>query len=196
MGLRSPSSEPPVNTGYVKLPRRSRISSLSYPVDRTEEHTSDMSDTDQSTITSWSGSTFLSSNSGSDPAKAPLKTVPEIRASSQQMKGPPLTKSSAAGGVSPFARALAKMENAGLRIVAARLSEEWESIDHNDESYGEIMFEKRLWALIAYQWLMNGKQLQSPTHETLIGSRVSDCRRIMHLHGSRGEYCKVGRIQS
>ncbi|KAH7070986.1 hypothetical protein FB567DRAFT_539064 [Paraphoma chrysanthemicola] len=83
----------------------------------------------------------------------------------------------------PFARALAKMEGAGARIIAARLSEEWEGLE-DDESYQEVVFEKRLWALTAYQRLTQNKQLQSPAHELLSGSRPADQRRILHLHGS------------
>jgi hypothetical protein len=86
---------------------------------------------------------------------------------------------------SPFSRALAKMEGAGARIITARLSEEWEGLD-DDESYQEVVFEKRLWALTAYQRLTQNKQLQSPAHELLGSSRPADQRRILHLHGSLG----------
>ena len=85
----------------------------------------------------------------------------------------------------PFARALAKMENASARIIAARLGENWERLD-DDESYQEVLFEKRLWALTAYQRLTQNKQLQTPAHEILSGSRLADQRRILHLHGSLG----------
>lgn len=88
----------------------------------------------------------------------------------------------------PFARALAKMENAGARIISARLEEEWGSLDDDDESHQEIVFEKRLWALTAYQRLTQNKHLQSPAHEILSGSRLADQRRILHLHGSLGMY--------
>jgi len=87
----------------------------------------------------------------------------------------------------PFARALAKMESAGARIIAARLSEEWEGLD-DDESYQEVIFEKRLWALTAYQRLTQNKHLQSPAHELLSNSRPADQRRILHLHGSLGKH--------
>jgi hypothetical protein len=83
-------------------------------------------------------------------------------------------------GQGPFARALAKMESAGARIIATRLSEEWEGLD-------EVIFEKRLWALTAYQRLTQNKQLQSPAHELLSSSRPADQRRILHLHGSLGK---------
>lgn len=85
----------------------------------------------------------------------------------------------------PFNRALAKMESAGARIIATRLSEEWDGLD-DDESYQEVVFEKRLWALTAYQRLTQNKQLQSPAHEQLSNSRPQDQRRILHLHGSLG----------
>lgn len=86
---------------------------------------------------------------------------------------------------SPFGRALAKMESAGPRIITARLSEEWEGLE-DDESYQEVMFEKRLWALTAYQRLTQNKQIQSPAHEILTASRPADQRRILLLHGSLG----------
>jgi hypothetical protein len=95
------------------------------------------------------------------------------------------TTKSAASAQSPFTRALAKMESAGARIIAARLGEEWEGLD-DDESYQEVVFEKRLWALTAYQRLTHNKQLQSPAHELLSASRPSDQRRILHLNGSLG----------
>jgi hypothetical protein len=89
-------------------------------------------------------------------------------------------------GQGPFARALAKMESAGARIIATRLSEEWEGLD-DDESYQEVIFAQRLWALTAYQRLTQNKQLQSPAHELLSSSRPADQRRILHLHGSLGK---------
>jgi hypothetical protein len=87
----------------------------------------------------------------------------------------------------PFARALAKMESAGPRIMSARLEEQWEGLE-DDESYQEVAFEKRLWALTAYQRLIQNKQLQSPAHELLSNSRPADQRRILHLYGSLGTY--------
>jgi len=79
---------------------------------------------------------------------------------------------------------MAKMESAGARIISARLDEEWDGLD--DESHQEVVFEKRLWALTAYQYLTPSKHLQSPAHEILSGSRLADQRRILHLHGSLG----------
>ena len=88
---------------------------------------------------------------------------------------------------SPFARALAKMESASARIISARLSEEWEGLN-DDESYQEVVFEKRLWALTAYQRLTQNKPLQSPAHELLSSSRPADQRRILQIHGSLGTF--------
>jgi len=85
----------------------------------------------------------------------------------------------------PFTRALAKMENAGTRIMSARLSEEWDGLD-DDESFQEIMFEQRLWALTAYQRLTQNKPLQSPAHELLSNSQPADQRRVLQIHGSLG----------
>lgn len=92
---------------------------------------------------------------------------------------------SSKAAVSPFARALAKIESAGTRIVSARLSEEWEGLD-DDESLQEIVFEKRLWALTAYQRLTQNKSLQSPVHELLINARPGEQRRVLQIHGSIG----------
>lgn len=89
---------------------------------------------------------------------------------------------------SPFARTLTKMENAGTHIISARLYEQWNSLDSDNDSYQEVLFEKHLWALTAYQKLTQGKQLQSPIHEILITSRLADRRRILNLHGSLGKY--------
>ncbi|KAF3047610.1 hypothetical protein E8E12_010821 [Didymella heteroderae] len=102
----------------------------------------------------------------------------ESRTGSRMSDGP----SKAAQG--PFARALGKMESAGARIVSARLSEEWEGLDDDDESLQEVVFEKRLWALTAYQRLTQNKQLQSPAHDLLANSRPAEQRRVLHLHGN------------
>lgn len=77
------------------------------------------------------------------------------------------------------------MESASTRIMSARLSEEWEGLD-DDESFQEIMFEKRLWALTAYLRLTQHKSLQSPAHELLIKARPGEQRRVLQLHGSIG----------
>jgi hypothetical protein len=89
---------------------------------------------------------------------------------------------------SPFARTLAKMDNAGTRIISARLNEQWNSLDTDNDSYQEVIFEKRLWGITAYQKLTQGKQLQSPIHEILITNRQADRRRILNFHGSLGKY--------
>jgi hypothetical protein len=98
-----------------------------------------------------------------------------------------MSDNAAKAAQAPFGRALAKMENAGPRIIAARLSEEWDGLE-DDESYQEVTFEKRLWALTAYQRLTQNKQLQSPAHDILSNSRAADQRRILHLNGSLGMY--------
>lgn len=102
----------------------------------------------------------------------------ESRTGSRMSDGP----AKAAQG--PFARALGKMEAAGARIISARLSEEWEGLDDDDESLQEVVFEKRLWALTAYQRLTQNKQLQSPAHDVLANSRPAEQRRVLHLHGN------------
>ncbi|KAF2835691.1 hypothetical protein M501DRAFT_941400 [Patellaria atrata CBS 101060] len=85
---------------------------------------------------------------------------------------------------SPFERALYKMQHAGNKITCRRLSEEWDDL-HDEQSFQEIQFEKRLWALTAYQWFTNGKQLQSPLHEILTEGRTAG--RVLHLHGSQAD---------
>lgn len=105
------------------------------------------------------------------------------RTGTRQEDRPDETAAKTAQG--PFGRALAKMESAGARIIAARLSEEWDGLD-DDESYQEVIFEQRLWALTAYQRLTQNKQLQSPAHELLSNSQPEDQRRILQLHGSLG----------
>ncbi len=86
-----------------------------------------------------------------------------------------------------FTRALAKLENASPRIIAARLGEDWGRLE-DDESQREIVFEQRLWALTAYQRLTQNRQLQMPAHDVLSRSTTMDQRRILHLHGSLGMY--------
>jgi len=87
-----------------------------------------------------------------------------------------------------FLKTLSKMENAGLKIMCKRLSEEWDWAD--ESQLEEIAFEKRIWATVASQWLTFGKQLQSPGHELLSGSTKDDTRRVLHLHGPAGMYSK------
>jgi hypothetical protein len=82
------------------------------------------------------------------------------------------------------------MENASARIISTRLSEEWEGLD-DDESYQEVMFEKRLWALTAYHRLTQNKALQSPAHELLSNSRPADQARILQVNGSIGEFLRA-----
>lgn len=88
---------------------------------------------------------------------------------------------------SPFVRAVAKMESASARIISARLSEEWDGLK-DDQGHQEIIFEKRLWALIAYQRLTQNKQLQSPAHDILSSSRPADQRRLLLLNGPLGKW--------
>lgn len=166
------------------------------PVDFYDDLESEISDSEQTAVSytdSWSAQSTVTKM---DSIRAPpvkhsnqLGTVFEVRSKSRETlehEAPPRSHPPVAQQ-SPFARALSKMENAGLRIIATRLSEQWALFDDDEESYQEIMFEKRLWGLTAYQWLMNGKQLQSPSHEMLLASRAADCRRILHLHGSLGK---------
>ncbi|KAF2757014.1 hypothetical protein EJ05DRAFT_477235 [Pseudovirgaria hyperparasitica] len=83
---------------------------------------------------------------------------------------------------SSVSRTLSRMETAGLKIIATRLSEEWD-FDRYHKDYHEIEFEKKLWALTAYSWLTQGKQIQSPTHELLLSSGRSEGRKILLVNG-------------
>jgi SAM-dependent methyltransferase len=83
---------------------------------------------------------------------------------------------------------MSKIKKAGPQIVATRLNEEWEE-ESDEETNQEMMFEKRLWALNAYEWLTQGKQLQSPMHEHLSASLTHEGVRVLHVHGPIG-ICK------
>ncbi|EWC45981.1 hypothetical protein DRE_04774 [Drechslerella stenobrocha 248] len=79
---------------------------------------------------------------------------------------------------SPFLSELRSMEGSGLRAICDNLCEE------QDELHDPVQFfERRLWALSAFQWLTFGKQLQSPAHETLVHARPEDGKKVLHLHG-------------
>ena len=83
--------------------------------------------------------------------------------------------------------ALMRMESRGLKIMLKRLSENLnEEFGENTEGLKEALFEQKLWALMARQWLTQGKQLQCPAHGTLVASKPEDARRILNLHGSTG----------
>ncbi|KAF2124061.1 hypothetical protein P153DRAFT_391097 [Dothidotthia symphoricarpi CBS 119687] len=123
-------------------------------------------------------------NAHADPRYSSNVMLEPVERESRSRSGSSMAERGAKPPQGPFARALAKMESAGPRIISARLNEEWEGLDDDDESHQEIAFEKRLWALTAYQRLTQNKHLQSPAHEILSGSRLADQRRILHLHGS------------
>ncbi|KAF3102709.1 hypothetical protein TWF569_002566 [Orbilia oligospora] len=142
------------------------------------------------------------SNSGNTPTTAGLpsydtlgyshhlpidsKPPPSMRSASRSMseKAPP-----SAHGRSSFHAALQKMENAGLKIMFKRLSEDWgnSAQDSDNTMLQEIAFEQRLWALVAAEWLTFGKSLQSDAHEYLLDAHITDGRRLLHLHGSAAD---------
>ncbi|KAK6340830.1 hypothetical protein TWF696_009148 [Orbilia brochopaga] len=106
---------------------------------------------------------------GSDHYKAPGPSVPTA-------------------GRSSFQAALQKMENAGLKIMFKRLSEDWGTAQEFDNvMLEEVAFEQRIWALVAAEWLTFGKSLQSDAHEFLLDAHVTDGRRLLHLHGSAAD---------
>ncbi|KAK6350876.1 hypothetical protein TWF718_004058 [Orbilia javanica] len=114
------------------------------------------------------------------------KPSPSTRSASRSTseKPPP-----SAHGRSSFQAALQKMENAGLKIMFKRLSEDWGSgaQDSDNAMLQEVAFEQRLWALVAAEWLTFGKSLQSDAHEYLLDAHITDGRRLLHLHGSAAD---------
>ncbi|KAK6361881.1 hypothetical protein TWF730_005593 [Orbilia blumenaviensis] len=114
------------------------------------------------------------------------KPPSSMRSASRSMseKAPPSIH-----GRSSFQAALQKMENAGLKIMFKRLSEDWGSgaQDSDNAMLQEVAFEQRLWALVAAEWLTFGKSLQSDAHEYLLDAHVTDGRRLLHLHGSAAD---------
>lgn len=114
------------------------------------------------------------------------KPPPSMRSASRSMseKAPP-----SAHGRSSFQAALQRMENAGLKIMFKRLSEDWGSgaQDSDNAMLQEVAFEQRLWALVAAEWLTFGKSLQSDAHEYLLDAHITDGRRLLHLHGSAAD---------
>ncbi|PSN70730.1 hypothetical protein BS50DRAFT_545644 [Corynespora cassiicola Philippines] len=178
---------PPVGPGSPQDDRKSQYSAFSHGSFRTATTSSDR--------TTVSGRSVFSSKSAFSEALTEESFEDHRSAYGSNVRLEPVERGSRTGTASrqgdnaakaalaPFNRALAKMENAGSRIISARLSEEWEGLD-DDESFEEVIFEKRLWALTAYQRLTQNKHLQSPAHELLAHSRPADQRRILNLHGS------------
>lgn len=152
--------------------------------------------TTSSDRTTLSGRSVFSNNSQYDSALSEKSCDDSRLGSSMQFETvarvSQQSDNTAKASLGAFRRALAKMESAGARIIAARLSEEWDGLD-DDESYREVAFEKHLWALTAYQRLTQNKQLQSHAHEELNNSRPEDQRRILHLHGSLGTLQRISK---
>ncbi|EWC46192.1 hypothetical protein DRE_04570 [Drechslerella stenobrocha 248] len=110
---------------------------------------------------------------------------PEFRSPSRASDKP---SQNTVSGRSSFQAALQKMENAGLKIMFKRLSEDWGGAqDFDNVMMEEIAFEQRVWALVAAEWLTFGKALQSNAHEFLLDAHVTDGRRLLHLHGSAAD---------
>ncbi|KAF3928190.1 hypothetical protein AA313_de0206214 [Arthrobotrys entomopaga] len=79
---------------------------------------------------------------------------------------------------SPFLLELQRKEDSGLRSICDHLADVPEALLDPI-----LFFEQRLWALVAFQWLTFGKQLQSPAHDTLSHARPEEARKVLHLHG-------------
>ncbi|KAK6528900.1 hypothetical protein TWF694_004129 [Orbilia ellipsospora] len=115
---------------------------------------------------------------------------PTVRSPSRAVIPDKPPSSAGGGGRSSFQAALSKMENAGLKIMFKRLSEDWSSSNSHDSDNAmleEVAFEQRLWALVAAEWLTFGKSLQSDANEYLLDAHVTDGRRLLHLHGSAAD---------
>lgn len=112
----------------------------------------------------------------------PIQELPEL-----EEKVDSLRSSSPVNSVAnrpTFQSAIAKMENAGLKVMCKRMSEDWSSGDTVSSLLEEINFEKRMWGLVAFQQLTHGRSLMSGAHDLMIGAKQEDDRKLLHLHGT------------
>jgi hypothetical protein len=78
-----------------------------------------------------------------------------------------------------FQRFIRRMESAGPRVICDRLKEEWhDPVD--EEANEELLLEKQLWVLTAFQLQNLGTLEATPKPECNTG-------KIMELSGSLGE---------
>jgi hypothetical protein len=127
------------------------------------------------------------------PGSLPITIDTEDTDSSKPLPQTPQMRERSASGArvsptpkSPFQLALARIENSALKIMVKRLSEDWSECSEL-EGLEEALFEQKLWALAARQWLTGGKPLQCPAHELLTASKPRDGRRILNLYGYAGQ---------
>ncbi|KAI5788811.1 hypothetical protein FPQ18DRAFT_343361 [Pyronema domesticum] len=112
--------------------------------------------------------------------RGPLPPVPQLTALPKKRKS-----SSSISTPSAFQLQLSRMENTAPKIMVKRLTEDWS--DYGDsalEGLEETLFEQRLWAIVARNWLTGGKPLQCPAHELLLSARPKEGRRILNLYGT------------
>jgi hypothetical protein len=117
----------------------------------------------------------------------PIPTSPRLK-SPHSHRPPPLPNPPMlCAPKTPFQVALARMENSGLKILVKHLSEDWtESLSGDPMGLEQALFEQNLWALMARQWLTQGKQLQCPAHDVLVSAKQEDQRKILNLYGTAG----------
>lgn len=77
-----------------------------------------------------------------------------------------------------FQRFIRRMESAGPKIILDRLKEEWHS-PVDEEASEELVLEKQLWVLTAFQLQNLGRYSRFP---------LSNTGKILELYGNLGEY--------
>lgn len=87
----------------------------------------------------------------------------------------------------PFQMAVSQMENAELRDMVKHLSQDSVDSASDEAELQELEFNQNVWALMARQWLTQGKQLQCPAHEMLVSAKPADGRRILNVHRSAAD---------
>lgn len=84
-----------------------------------------------------------------------------------------------------FQRFIRRMESAGPKIILDRLKEEWHD-PGDDEADQELMLEKQLWVLTAFQLQNLGRLRTSPKPKSNTG-------KILELYGNLCESCSLFR---
>ena len=82
-----------------------------------------------------------------------------------------------------FQRFIRRMESAGPKIILDRLKEEWHD-PGDEEADEELMLEKQLWVLTAFQLQNLGRLRTSPKPKANTG-------KILELYGNLCEFCSV-----
>ena len=82
-----------------------------------------------------------------------------------------------------FQRFIRRMESAGPKIILDRLKEEWHD-PGDEEADQELMLEKQLWVLTAFQLQNQGKLRTNPKPKANTG-------KLLELYGNLCESCSV-----